>query len=181
MRPSCWRVFARTHRNLGSTSTPCRRQPGQQRGTAGTDPLLATLRLARHLSCLRICSSGRNRSEADRHPLRISPTRITLANNGRLCDAPPLQRPPRRAGGSPPLAGRRVKTPHRCGRLAPVSSRIPATPRVARSFGTALGCDPPDQRRRAAFNSPAGRRCLGLLDRISYRRGPAPQEWFSQG
>ncbi|APD48052.1 sugar ABC transporter substrate-binding protein [Synechococcus sp. CS-602] len=166
-------VFARTAPDVVNLNPLFAANLASKGGLLALDPLLPPG--AGDTFLPRIWQAGRIEGEQIGIPWYLT-ARITLANNDLLRRAG-YSAPPRRWQEVPAFA-EAVK--RRTGRYALFVTAVPDDSAELLESLVQMGVTLQDQRRRAAFNSPAGRRAFAFWTDL-YRRGLLPREVVSQG
>ncbi|WP_216901772.1 sugar ABC transporter substrate-binding protein [Synechococcus sp. CCY 9618] len=166
-------VFARTAPDLVNLNPNFAANLASKGGLRDLTPLLPPDAAGGYLA--RIWSSGRQQGELFGIPWYLT-ARVTIANR-RLLERAGLAAPPRRWEEVPAYA-EAVK--RRTGRYALFVTVVPDDSAELMEAMVQMGVRLLDDRQRAAFNSPAGRRAFAFWSDL-YRRGLLPREVVSQG
>ena len=166
-------VYARTAPDLVNLNPNFAANLASKGGLRDLTPLLPPQAAGRYLS--RIWSSGRQQGEQFGIPWYLT-ARVTIANS-RLLEKAGVGAPPRRWEEVPAYA-EAVK--RRTGRHALFVTVVPDDSAELMEAMVQMGVQLVDDRQRAAFNSPAGRRSFAFWSDL-YRRGLLPREVVSQG
>ena len=166
-------VFARTAPDLVNLNPNFAANLASKGGLRDLTPLLPPDTADRYLA--RIWSSGKQQGELFGIPWYLT-ARVTIANR-RLLDEAGLTAPPRRWEEVPAYA---EAVRRRTGRYALFVTVVPDDSAELMEAMVQMGVRLLDDRQRAAFNSPAGRRAFAFWSDL-YRRGLLPREVVSQG
>ncbi|MEB3351485.1 MAG: sugar ABC transporter substrate-binding protein [Cyanobacteriota bacterium] len=166
-------VFARTAPDLVNLNPPFAANLASKGGLRDLTPLLPAGAADGYLP--EIWAAGRQGGEQFALPWYLT-ARVTMANR-RLLRQAGLERPPRQWGEVPAYAAAMRR---RTGRHALFVTVAPDDSAELLEALVQMGVQLLDQRRRAAFNSPAGRRAFAFWSDL-YRRDLLPREVVSQG
>jgi len=166
-------IFARTAPDLVNLNPPFAANLAGKGGLLDLDPVLTPGAAARYLP--RIWESGRQGEEQFAIPWYLT-ARVTMANR-RLLQKAGFEAPPRRWEEVPAYAEAMRR---RTGRYALFVTVVPEDSAELMESMVQMGVSLLDGRRRAAFNTPAGRRAFAFWTDL-YRRGLLPREVVSQG
>lgn len=166
-------VFARTAPDLVNLNPPFAANLASKGGLRDLTPLLPPGAADAYLP--RIWEAGREGGAQFALPWYLT-ARVTMANMGLLRQAD-LERPPQRWQDVPAYAERIRR---RTGRYALFVTAVPDDSAELMEAMVQMGVRLLDDRRRAAFVTPAGRRAFAFWSDL-YRRGLLPREVVSQG
>ena len=166
-------VFARTAPDLVNLNPNFAANLASKGGLRDLTPLLPPDAAERYLAG--IWTSGRQGGEQFGIPWYLT-ARVTIANR-RLLQKAGLAAPPRRWEEVPAYA---EAVRRRTGRYALFVTVVPDDSGELMEAMVQMGVRLLDDRQRAAFNSPAGRRAFAFWSDL-YRRGLLPREVVSQG
>jgi putative chitobiose transport system substrate-binding protein len=166
-------VFARTAPDLVNLNPNFAANLASKGGLRNLTPLLPPDAADRYLAG--IWTSGQQQGEQFGIPWYLT-ARVTIANR-RLLQRAGLTAPPRRWEEVPAYA---EAVRRRTGRYALFVTVVPDDSGELMEALVQMGVQLLDDRQRAAFNSPAGRRAFAFWSDL-YRRGLLPREVVSQG
>ncbi len=166
-------VFARTAPDLVNLNPNFAANLASKGGLRDLTPLLPPDAADRYLAG--IWTSGQQQGEQFGIPWYLT-ARVTIANR-RLLQRAGLAAPPRRWEEVPAYA---EAVRRRTGRYALFVTVVPDDSGELMEALVQMGVQLLDDRQRAAFNSPAGRRAFAFWSDL-YRRGLLPREVVSQG
>ena len=166
-------VFARTAPDLVNLNPNFAANLASKGGLRDLTPLLPAAAADRYLAG--IWTSGQQQGEQFGIPWYLT-ARVTIANR-RLLQKAGLAAPPRRWEEVPAYA---EAVRRRTGRYALFVTVVPDDSGELMEALVQMGVRLLDERQRAAFNSPAGRRAFAFWSDL-YRRGLLPLEVVSQG
>ncbi len=166
-------VFARTAPDLVNLNPNFAANLASKGGLRDLTPLLPPDAADRYLAG--IWTSGQQQGEQFGIPWYLT-ARVTIANR-RLLQRAGLTAPPRRWEEVPAYA---EAVRRRTGRYALFVTVVPDDSGELMEALVQMGVQLLDDRQRAAFNSPAGRRAFAFWSDL-YRRGLLPREVVSQG
>ncbi len=166
-------VFARTAPDLVNLNPPFAANLASKGGLLDLAGVLPPGAAAAYLPA--IWQAGRQNGEQFAIPWYLT-ARITMANR-RLLQAAGVLGPPRRWDQLPAFA---EEVRRRTGRYALFMTVVPDDSAELLETLVQMGVQLLDRQRRAAFDSPAGRRAFAFWSNL-YRRGLLPREVVSQG
>ena len=166
-------VFARTPPDLVNLNPPFAANLASKGGLRDLTPLLPAGAASTYLPS--IWEAGRQDGVQFALPWYLT-ARISMVN-GRLLQAAGLAAPPRRWRELPAYA---EQVRRRTGRYALFMTVVPDDSAELLETLVQMGVVLLDQQRRAAFDTPAGRRAFAFWSNL-YRRGLLPREVVSQG
>ncbi len=166
-------VFARTAPDLVNLNPPFAANLASKGGLRDLEPLLPPGAADAYLE--RIWASGRQEGQQFAIPWYLT-ARVTIANR-QLLQRAGVAAPPRRWEEVPAYA---EAVRRRTGKYALFVTVVPDDSAELMESMVQMGVRLLDGRRRAAFNSPAGRRAFAFWSDL-YRRGLLPREVVSQG
>jgi putative chitobiose transport system substrate-binding protein len=166
-------VFARTAPDLVNLNPPFAANLASKGGLADLTPLLPPQAADQYLPS--IWEAGRQGSSQFALPWYLT-ARISMVN-GRLLEEAGYAQPPRRWRDVPAFA---EAVRRRTGRYALFMTVVPDDSAELLETLVQMGVQLLDDQRRAAFNTPAGRRAFAFWSDL-YRRGLLPREVVSQG
>ncbi len=166
-------VFARTAPDLVNLNPPFAANLASKGGLSDLGPLLPPGAADTYLE--RIWASGRQEGQQFAIPWYLT-ARVTIANR-QLLQRSGVAAPPRRWEEVPAYA---EAVRRRTGKYALFVTVVPDDSAELMESMVQMGVRLLDGRRRAAFNSPAGRRAFAFWSDL-YRRGLLPREVVSQG
>ena len=166
-------VFARTAPDLVNLNPPFAANLASKGGLADLTPLLPAQAADQYLPS--IWQAGRQGASQFALPWYLT-ARISMVN-GRLLEAAGYTAPPSRWRDVPAFA---EAVRRRTGRYALFMTVVPDDSAELLETLVQMGVQLLDDQRRAAFNTPAGRRAFAFWTDL-YRRGLLPREVVSQG